>query len=40
VQNAVNYVKVAALELRHELGNQIGPLAGKIFVPDVADGIA
>jgi len=39
MQNAINYVKVATLELSDELRNQIGPLAGEVFMPNVTNSI-
>jgi len=39
VQNAINYVKVATLELCNELGNEIRPFAREVFMADVTNSI-
>jgi len=39
MQNAINYMKVATLELSNELWNEIRPLAGEVFMADVTNSI-
>jgi len=39
MQNAVDDVKVAALELSNKLWNQFWPLAGKVFMANVTNSI-